>query len=212
MMELLCSNSSSSCVDVTQLSHYSHNSGPKLPNGDMLVELNCINGERISIELVDCLPLEIEYLNKIKVLLQGEEIFKKFGTSSSMNLKPFDPLDSALTPEQRQFGRRILKLSPCLKKLEILKPVATQQEHLTSQQSSFLIQQDAESYSNKNLQTKDPASSNVRSNNVLMESTGSCKMQLESSISLEKIIRLLIPTVTQDIVKFQKQGDSLRKF
>jgi hypothetical protein len=56
MLELLSGHSSSSCVDVTQVSQYSQVSGPKLSNGDMLVELNCANGERISIELVDCLP------------------------------------------------------------------------------------------------------------------------------------------------------------
>ena len=56
MLDLLSGNSSSSCVDMTQVSQYSQASGLKLPNGDMLVELSCVNGERVSIELVDCLP------------------------------------------------------------------------------------------------------------------------------------------------------------
>lgn len=86
---------------MTRASQISLTPGPRLPNGDMLIELNCINGERLSIELIDCPPIEFDFLNKIKVLLQGEEIFKKFGTSSSMTLKPFDPLEASTTPEQR---------------------------------------------------------------------------------------------------------------
>lgn len=101
MLDLLSSNSSSSCMDITRGSHHSITPGPRLPNGDLLIELNCVTGEKLSIELIDCLPNEFEYLNKIKVLLQGEEIFKKFGTSSSMNLKPFDPLELSTSPEQR---------------------------------------------------------------------------------------------------------------
>lgn len=52
--------------------------------GDMLLEVNCVSGERIGIELMGCTPQEIDFFNKIQVLFKGEEIYKKFGTSSSM--------------------------------------------------------------------------------------------------------------------------------
>lgn len=50
----------------------------------MLLEVNCVSGERIGIELMGCTPQEIDFFNKIQVLFKGEEIYKKFGTSSSM--------------------------------------------------------------------------------------------------------------------------------
>lgn len=49
-----------------------------------LVELNTVTGEKIGIDFSGCNQNEVEFFHKIKVLLEGEEIFKKFGTSSSM--------------------------------------------------------------------------------------------------------------------------------
>jgi hypothetical protein len=101
-MQELLSNYSSSAVDITSNSHSStQNAGvnSNTSNKDMMLEACCANGEKIAIELAGCSTFEIEFMNKIKILLQGEEIYKKFGTSSSMTSKPFDPLEPNVTPE-----------------------------------------------------------------------------------------------------------------
>jgi hypothetical protein len=40
-----------------------------------------------------------------------------------MTQKPYDPLDLGITPEQKGFGKRILKLSNDLSKVEFIKQV-----------------------------------------------------------------------------------------
>lgn len=59
--------------------------------------------------------------DKLRALLIGEEIYKKFGSSSQMNVKPFDPLEKGSTPDVRGYGKRIMKLSCDLTKVEIIK-------------------------------------------------------------------------------------------
>jgi len=53
-------------------------------NGEGFLEINTITGEKIGIDFTSCTQNEVEFFHKIKILIEGEEIYKKFGTSSSM--------------------------------------------------------------------------------------------------------------------------------
>ena len=52
-----------------------------------------------------------------------------------MTQKPFDPLEVSITPEQRGYGRRLLKLNADLSKFEVLKLIQNAKEASSSQVS-----------------------------------------------------------------------------
>jgi hypothetical protein len=47
-----------------------------------IVELNTFNNEKIIVDLNSCTQPEYELFDKLRALLIGEEIYKKFGSSS----------------------------------------------------------------------------------------------------------------------------------
>jgi hypothetical protein len=77
---------------------------------ERVMELSIMGSERMVIDLGGCLQSELEFFNKVRALIQGEEFFKKFGNSSSMTQKPFDPLDPNSIPEHKGYGKRMFIL------------------------------------------------------------------------------------------------------
>ena len=71
---------------------------PSIIDPSKLVEIQTHFGEKFSININGCVQLEIDFFEKVKALLEGEEVYKKFG-ASSINQKPFDPLEKTQTPE-----------------------------------------------------------------------------------------------------------------
>jgi hypothetical protein len=55
-----------------------------------------------------CSLLDKEFYEKIKPLMEGEDLYKKF-SSSSLSQQAFNPLDKEgkVTPESKGFGKRL---------------------------------------------------------------------------------------------------------
>lgn len=58
--------------------------------------------------------LDKESLEKLKPLLEGEEVYRKSSSNSSLQKQAFDPLEkgASVTPEQKGFGKRKVILDP----------------------------------------------------------------------------------------------------
>lgn len=54
-----------------------------------------------------------------------------------MTQKPFNPLESSITPEQRGYGKRFIKISTDFTKLEILKHGANGKDLQSTSQINF---------------------------------------------------------------------------
>ncbi len=120
---------------------------------------NVTTNEVYQIDLSAAQSSDIDFFDRIRPLLQGEWIFKKFSTSSSLNQKPFDPIRQG-NPEQHGFGKRLLKLS------------ANKGDPALLSRLDFI--------------------------------RGGAKPISEGSIALDTLMKVVYPTVTQDIVKYQR--------
>ena len=56
--------------------------------------------------------MEKESLEKLKPLLEGEEVFRKICNTSSLQKASFDPLEKGINPEQKGYGKRRVVLDP----------------------------------------------------------------------------------------------------
>ena len=81
-----------------------------------------LNSDNLTIDLTGCTAQEIEFFEKVKALIEGETVFKKFNSGSSMAQKPFNPLEKGITPEQKGYGKRVVRVNSEFSKIEIIKP------------------------------------------------------------------------------------------
>lgn len=71
-----------------------------------------LNGSIVAIQNLN--HLEKESLEKLKPILEGEELYRKSSSNSSLQKQAFDPLEkgATITPEQKGFGKRKVLLDP----------------------------------------------------------------------------------------------------
>lgn len=80
-----------------------------------------LGGASTRILLPNCNFLDREFLEKIKPLLEGEEVFKKVSSTQLNQHSSFDPLNGGVTPEQKGFGKRIIRVDPSLHRIQFVK-------------------------------------------------------------------------------------------
>jgi hypothetical protein len=77
-----------------------------------IVHISLINNPtQLKVNIRNMSDKDIEFLESIRPLLEGKEVFKKFSTSSTISHTPFNPFDNK-KPEKLGFGRRLLRLNP----------------------------------------------------------------------------------------------------
>lgn len=69
------------------------------------------NPTKLKVNIRNMSDKDIEFLESIRPLLEGKEVFKKFSSSSTISQSPFNPFDNK-KPEKSGFGRRLLRLNP----------------------------------------------------------------------------------------------------
>lgn len=63
------------------------------------VDLCLYNNDRLQIDISACTQQELALFDNLRVLLQGEEVYKKFGSGTTFAQKPFDPFEKGVGPE-----------------------------------------------------------------------------------------------------------------
>jgi hypothetical protein len=77
-----------------------------------IVHISLINNStKLKVNIRKLSDKDIEFLESIRPLLEGKEVFKKFSSSSSISQLPFNPFENK-KPERCGFGRRLLRLNP----------------------------------------------------------------------------------------------------
>lgn len=69
------------------------------------------NPTKLKVNINGLSDKDIEFLESIRPLLEGKEVFKKFSNTSSISQIPFNPYENK-KPERCGFGRRLLRLNP----------------------------------------------------------------------------------------------------
>ena len=81
-------------------------------NDEDLVHIALMNNPtKLKINIKFLSEKDVEFLESIRPLLEGKEIFKKFSTSSSISQVPYNPFNNK-KPERCGFGRRLIRLNP----------------------------------------------------------------------------------------------------
>lgn len=84
----------------------------EVEDDDDIVHISLINNPtKLKVNIKKLSDKDIEFLESIRPLLEGKEVFKKFSSSSSISQLPFNPFENK-KPERCGFGRRLLRLNP----------------------------------------------------------------------------------------------------